>query len=80
MLFTPASQALEKAKKVPQTQDGDVLTAGSGPGTATLPSGEGIGRSIVKRLCEVLGATLELETAPGHGTTIRIVFPLRYSG
>lgn len=57
----------------------DVLAAGSGPGSATLPSGEGIGLSIVKRLCEVLGATLALETAPGHGTTIRIAFPMRYS-
>ena len=59
---------------------GDVLAAGSGPGSAVLPSGEGIGLSIVKRLCELLGATLELETAPGHGTTIRISFPTRYSG
>lgn len=58
---------------------GDVLAARSGPGSAELPSGEGIGLSIVKRLCEVLGATLELETAPGRGTTIRIAFPLRYS-
>jgi signal transduction histidine kinase len=57
----------------------DVLVARSGPGSAELPSGEGIGLSIVKRLCEVLGATLELETAPGHGTTIRIAFPLRYA-
>ncbi|HZT01146.1 MAG TPA: HAMP domain-containing sensor histidine kinase [Steroidobacteraceae bacterium] len=57
----------------------DVLAARSGPGSATLPSGEGIGLSIVKRLCEVLGATLALETAPGHGTTIRIAFPMRYS-
>lgn len=56
-----------------------VLPAQSGPGSATLPSGEGIGLSIVKRLCEVLGATLALETAPGHGTTIRIEFPMRYS-
>jgi len=55
-----------------------VLPAQSGPGSATLPSGEGIGLSIVKRLCEVLGATLALETAPGHGTTIRIEFPMRY--
>lgn len=58
----------------------DVLATASDPGSATLPSGEGIGLSIVKRLCEVLGATLELETAPGHGTTIRIAFPLRYTG
>lgn len=59
---------------------GDVLAARSGPGSATLPSGEGIGLSIVKRLCEVLGATLELETAPGHGTTFRIAFLLHYPG
>jgi signal transduction histidine kinase len=57
----------------------DVLVAGSGPGSAELPSGEGIGLSIVKRLCEVLGATLELDTAPGHGTTFRIAFPMRYA-
>jgi signal transduction histidine kinase len=57
----------------------DVLIAGSGPGSAELPSGEGIGLSIVKRLCEVLGATLELATAPGHGTTFRIAFPMRYA-
>lgn len=56
-----------------------MLPAQSGPGSAALPSGEGIGLSIVKRLCEVLGATLALETAPGHGTTIRIEFPMRYS-
>lgn len=61
-----------------QRKSGDVLAAGSGPGSATLPSGEGIGLSIVKRLCDLLGATLELETAPGRGTTIRIAFPMRY--
>ena len=56
-----------------------MLVAGSGPGSAELPSGEGIGLSIVKRLCEVLGATLELDTAPGCGTTIRIAFPMCYA-
>lgn len=72
-----ADQSDEPAARASATA---VLTAGSGPGSAMLPSGEGIGLSIVKRLCEVLGATLELDTAPGHGTTIRIAFPLRYSG
>lgn len=56
-----------------------VLPAASNSSSAKLPSGEGIGLSIVKRLCEVLRATMELETAPGEGTTIRITFPLRYS-
>jgi signal transduction histidine kinase len=40
--------------------------------------GEGIGLSIVKRLCELLDASLELESAPGEGTTFRVVFPRRY--
>jgi signal transduction histidine kinase len=41
--------------------------------------GEGIGLSIVKRLCELLDASLELQTEPGKGTTFRVMFPLRYS-
>ncbi|MFZ0550839.1 MAG: sensor histidine kinase [Steroidobacteraceae bacterium] len=77
---TDAARGAEEASEKPaDKKESDVLTAGSGPGSAKLPSGEGIGLSIVKRLCEVLGATLELETAPGRGTTIRIVFPLRYA-
>ena len=34
--------------------------------------GEGIGLSIVKRLCELLSATLEIETKEGWGTLFRI--------
>ncbi len=56
------------------------LSSASDSRSAAPPCGEGIGLSIVKRLCEVLHATIELETAPGRGTTIRITFPLRYSG
>jgi signal transduction histidine kinase len=40
--------------------------------------GEGIGLSIVKRLCEMLDASLELESSDGEGTTFRIIFPRRY--
>ena len=43
-----------------------------------LPAGEGIGLSIVKRLCELLDASLELETSNGEGTTFRVVFPCHY--
>jgi len=40
--------------------------------------GEGVGLSIVKRLCELLDATLELETTAGTGSTFRVVLPRRY--
>jgi signal transduction histidine kinase len=43
-----------------------------------LPAGEGIGLSIVKRLCEMLDASLELESSEGEGTTFRMIFPRRY--
>jgi signal transduction histidine kinase len=39
---------------------------------------EGIGLSIVKRLCELLDASMELETKRGRGTIFRIVFPSQY--
>ena len=40
--------------------------------------GEGIGLSIVKRLSELLDATIELESTADEGTTMRILFPRRY--
>jgi signal transduction histidine kinase len=40
--------------------------------------GEGIGLAIVKRLCELLDATLELHAEPGKGSTFRILFPRQY--
>jgi signal transduction histidine kinase len=59
------------------------------PAAKTLPSaspelpqsqqpGEGVGLSIVKRLCELLDAGLELATKPGQGTTIRVILPRSY--
>jgi signal transduction histidine kinase len=41
--------------------------------------GEGIGLSIVKRLCELLDASVEIESPPGGGTTIRVLFPRAYA-
>jgi len=41
-------------------------------------SGEGIGLSITKRLCELLDAALELESHVDKGTVFRVLFPRRY--
>ncbi len=40
--------------------------------------GEGIGLSIVKRLCELLDASLEMASSAEVGTTFRVVFPRHY--
>lgn len=40
--------------------------------------GEGIGLSIVKRLCDLLDATTELESDIGVGTAFRILLPRSY--
>jgi signal transduction histidine kinase len=48
-------------------------------GLARHQPGEGIGLSIVKRLCELLDASLEIASSAESGTTFRVVFPLRYS-
>lgn len=42
--------------------------------------GEGIGLSIVKRLCELLDASLEIASSAATGTTFRVVFPRLYRG
>ncbi len=42
-------------------------------------SGEGIGLSIVKRLCELLDATMEVDSRIGEGTTFRILLPRQYA-
>jgi signal transduction histidine kinase len=41
--------------------------------------GEGIGLSIVKRLCELLDASIEVESTPGEGTTFRVILPRHYN-
>jgi signal transduction histidine kinase len=41
--------------------------------------GEGVGLTIVKRLCELLDAGLELATAEGHGSTFRVMLPRCYT-
>ena len=46
--------------------------------TAQQQPGEGIGLSIVKRLCELLDASIEMASSAETGTTFRVVLPRRY--
>lgn len=54
------------------------LASASEPVANGQPPGEGVGLSIVKRLCELLDAGLELATKPGQGSTFRVILPRRY--
>ena len=54
---------------------GDMRSAGA----TVADSGEGIGLSIVKRLCELLDASIEVMSVRNAGTTFRILFPRHYS-
>ena len=59
-----------------------VLVPPPGGSAAMRPAhqqpGEGIGLSIVKRLCELLDASLEMASSADTGTTFRVVFPRGY--
>jgi signal transduction histidine kinase len=83
-------EATEEARHVEQVARGvSETTAADGNRSTAVPTdkrpvhqerGEGIGLSIVKRLCELLDATMEMESKPDEGTTIRIAFPRTYDG
>jgi signal transduction histidine kinase len=88
----PLANALEKAD-ASSSPSGSVKEAGAAGGTTSTVSkagfvrrdtsreeaGEGIGLSIVKRLCEMLDATIELKSEPNVGTSVRILFPRHYN-
>lgn len=81
------SVASEQASDVAQAdRDGEVIhvaqgeapAAPAGPGAGRRFGGEGIGLSIVKRLCTLLDATMAIDTQLGRGTRFTILLPLRY--
>jgi signal transduction histidine kinase len=83
--LTAATDAAREAEKAAPERPGEApAVLPIPPGGRQLaqrrhqPTGEGIGLSIVKRLCELLDATLELTSSLETGTTFRVVFPSRY--
>ena len=42
--------------------------------------GAGLGLSIVHKLVETLGATIEIDSAPGRGTSVKIELPVTAPG
>jgi signal transduction histidine kinase len=64
----PMSNALEGKPEPGRQED-----------SGTSDGGEGIGLSIVKRLCDMLDASIELKSVERVGTTFRILFPRQYS-
>ncbi len=77
---TQATQDVQESSGKPQEQTPPAPTVPAQSGA--LPGhhrpGEGVGLSIVKRLCELLDATLELQTSPGEGSTFRVTLPMQY--
>ncbi len=71
------AQTKSKAKMVAETRSQSAV-GGQRRLLAEEP-GEGIGLSIVKRLCTMLDATIELKSELNVGTTFRILFPRHYA-
>lgn len=84
---TALTRAIEQATERAHDEEGGTSAAAatSEPGahgaqaSKAVEPGEGIGLSIVKRLCELLGAAIELEPAPERGTVFRLRLPTQVS-
>jgi signal transduction histidine kinase len=76
---TLEAEAVEQSSR-PALDAQPVSTVAPHPTQRQAPQqpGEGIGLTIVKRLCELLDATLELTTEFGHGSAFRVIFPRTY--
>ena len=84
-----ATALVQDAQAAADAESGAPVAAGRAYGARTsAPSvdprpvhqgqGEGIGLSIVKRLAQLLDATVEVKSEPESGTTFRVLLPIAY--
>jgi signal transduction histidine kinase len=73
-----AEQATGAAGDVGEVANSNPSPVADGPSIVRQEQGEGIGLSIVKRLAELLDATVEVQS-DSTGTTFRVVLPRHYA-
>jgi signal transduction histidine kinase len=77
---TQLTQGVEKGVPVDEAVAQTITAPAGSAAPARSGPGEGIGLSIVKRLADLLDASVELESDVGAGTTFRVLFPTTYAG
>jgi len=75
----PLAAALEPSTEAKPMAAGPTSLEDTAMQTLRGDAGEGIGLSIVKRLCEMLDASIEMQSIKDQGTTFRILFPRHYA-
>jgi signal transduction histidine kinase len=45
------------------------------PFFTTKPTGTGLGMAIVKKIMDLHGGEIEVDSVPGEGTTVRLIIP-----
>lgn len=58
----------------------ELLNRVSDPFFTTKTKGVGLGLSISRQLCELNGGQMTIDSAPGHGTVVRVLLPNSMSG
>jgi signal transduction histidine kinase len=76
---TIASHDIDRKAGVdPESSDPTASEADTDTRAVSQQRGEGVGLSIVKRLSDLLNATIELESSAEIGTVFRVILPRRY--
>jgi signal transduction histidine kinase len=76
----PSSQTFPTQGRTASALGASSVASAQGTRTSRADAGEGIGLSIVKRLCDMLDAKIEMRSVKEEGTTFRILFPRTYPG